>query len=107
MGADRRSRRRIARRWIGVLDRTQGPARNPQFIAAEQISTPDGAERSLFSSLGRAGGVLCALRAADSCLRADHGGRRPPVPPRVFSPPQPRPPVLGAGGRFVGGGGEF
>ena len=32
-------------------------------------------ERGLLSSLGDAGGVLCALRAADPGLRADHRGR--------------------------------
>ena len=38
MGAGRRDRRRGARRRIGVLDRTSRPARNPQRLAADQLS---------------------------------------------------------------------
>ena len=40
-----------------------------------QLSARGRAERGVLSSLGRAGGILCPLRAADPRLRADHGGR--------------------------------
>ena len=57
--------------WVG--HRT--PTRNPQRLADGELSERGGAERGVLQSLGRAGGVLCPLRAADSRLRADHGGR--------------------------------
>src|ERR1700722_9885490 len=75
MGVGGRDRRRPARRRIGLLARSPRPARDPLFLAAVELSAGDRAERSLLSPLGRAGGILRALRAADPRLRAGHGGR--------------------------------
>ena len=79
--------------WIGHRD----PARNPQHLAAVELSARGRAERSVFQSLGRAGGVLCALRAADPRLRADHGGRARHAADAVLRRQHPRDPAVGAG----------
>ena len=68
-------RRRPARRRLGVLGRPSLATRNPRRLADVEISRRDGAERSVLPSLGSAGGVFRALRAADPRLRAGHGGR--------------------------------
>ena len=57
------------------LGRPSRATRNPRRLADVGISRRDGAERGVLPSLGRAGGVFCALRAADPRLRAGHGGR--------------------------------
>ena len=78
-------RRRPDWRWFGLLDRTSRATRNPQCLADGQLSGRGSAERGVLSSLGRAGGVLCPLCAADSCLRSDYGGRVG-MPPLRFYP---------------------
>src|SRR5258708_8501259 len=91
VGAGGRGRRGGARGWIGLLDRTSRQARDPQLLAAEKLPAPDRAERGLLSSLGRASGVLCAIRAADQGLRADHGGQSIGIStPRFFPVHLPR-----------------
>ena len=102
MGAGGRDRRRVARRWIGVLDRTSRPARNPERLADVELSARGRAERSVLSSLGRAGGVLRALRAADPGLRADHGGRAGHAAAALLRRQHPGDPAVGAGACAAG-----
>src|SRR5216683_3463432 len=75
VGAGGRDRRCVAGRWNGILDRTSDPARNPELLADDELPARGSAERSVLSSLGRAGGVLRPICAADPRLRADHGRR--------------------------------
>src|SRR6267378_2232760 len=105
VGAGGRDRRRAARRWIGVLDRTSGPTRNLELLADGELSARDQAERSVLSPLGRAGGVLRALRAADPRLRADHGRRAGYVATALFRRQHPGGPAMGTSARVAGGSG--
>src|SRR6202051_3271132 len=105
MGTISRGRRGAARRWIGVLDRTSRPARNPQRLAAGELPARGRAERGILSSLGRAGGVLRALRAADQSLRAGHGGSAGDVAADVLRRQHPRGPLMGARARTAGSAG--
>ena len=70
---------RDCRRRCSAMARPSGsaiaPSANPERLAAVELSRADRAERSVLSSLGHAGGVLRALRAAGTRLRAGHGGR--------------------------------
>ena len=68
-------RRRRAGRWHRILDRASRAARDPERVADVALSERDRAKRGVLSPLGRAGGILRALRAADPRLRTDHRGR--------------------------------
>ena len=96
VGAGSRDRWGVARRRIGVLDRISRPARDPQRLAVVELSARDRAERSLFPSLGHAGGFFRALRAADQSLRADHGGRAGDVAADVLRRQHSGDPAMGA-----------
>src|SRR5260370_35200285 len=76
-------------------------------MAADQLSPRGDAERSLLSPLGRAGGVLCALRAADPRLRADHGGLARPAAPALLQRQHPGNPAVGTGARAASRAGRI
>ena len=95
--------RRPARRRLGILGGPSLAARNPRRLADVRISRRDGAERSLFPSLGRAGGVFRPLRAADPRLRAGHGGRAGDGARQVLRRQYSGGVRLGIGARAAGG----
>src|SRR6478735_5506219 len=76
-------------------------------MAADQLSPRGGAERSLLSPLGRAGGVFRALRAADPRLRADHGGLARHAAAALLQLQHPGNPAVGAGACAAGRAGSI